>query len=44
VLLKSNREAQHAVDQARDARARVRDDAVRNPADILSDDGFRRND
>ena len=44
VLLKSNREALDAIDQAIEARARVRAAVERNPADLMSDDGFKRND
>jgi hypothetical protein len=43
-LLKSNREALDAIDQARKARDRVRADLERAPHDLMSDDGFRRND
>ena len=44
MLLKSNREALDAIDQANKARERVRADVERNPADLMSDDGFRRED
>ncbi len=44
VLLKSNREALDAINQANTARTRVRADAERDPASLMSDDGFKRND
>jgi hypothetical protein len=44
VLLKSNREALDAISQANAARARVRADAERDPAGVMSDDGFKRHD
>lgn len=43
-LLKSNSEALDAIDKANKARERVRADAERNPAGVMSDDGFKRDD
>jgi hypothetical protein len=43
-LLKTNREALDAIEQANKARQRVRSDIERNPADLMSDDGFKRDD
>lgn len=43
-LLESNREMRDAIDNANDARERVRSDLVRDPANILQDDGFKRPD
>lgn len=44
VLLRSNREALDAITQANAARAGVRADVERDPAGVMSDDGFKRND
>jgi uncharacterized protein YfeS len=43
-LLESNREMRDAIDNANDARERVRSDLVRDPANILQDDSFKRPD
>lgn len=43
-LLQSNREALDAVNQARQARERMRADLERDSARLMQDDGFRRND
>lgn len=43
LLLRSNHEAQDAIDQALEAREQVRAAAARNP-DVMSDDGYKRDD
>lgn len=43
-LLQSNREALDAVNQAGQARERMRADLERDSARLMQDDGFRRND
>ena len=43
-LLKSNREALDAIDKANKARDLVRSDIARDPASVLRDDGFKRQD
>jgi hypothetical protein len=43
-LLKSHREALDAIHHAKAARERVRADLERDPARLMQDDGFRRND
>ena len=44
ILLKSNTEALDAIEKANKARELVRADAARNPARLMSDDGFKRPD
>ena len=43
-LLRSNREALDAIEQTNKARERVRADVERDPARLMQDDEFRRND
>lgn len=43
-LLKSNREALDVIERANKAREGVRADIERNPANLMSDDGFKRDD
>jgi hypothetical protein len=44
ILLKSNAEALDAIEKANKARELVRTDTARNPAGVMSDDGFKRPD
>ena len=42
--LKGLQDANEAIDNVRNAREQLRADLERNPADLMSDDGFKRND